>query len=386
MRILYCAIDQTVPGTKGGSTHVHAVAEGLAARGHELHVAARPGARGFPHDRSTRGEPGSVHWHAIAAPFDRPQLRLLRAAAVRGLARAVRPDVVIERYHNFGGEGLLAARHGGARTLLEVNAPVIDYPGSLKQRLDRLLLVQPFRRWRDWQCRTADRIATPTRAILPDWVPAARVHETEWGADTDRFTPDATGPLPFTRDGRIVIVFVGAFRAWHGVHHLVRAMQRLEGQGRSEFHAVLIGDGPERARAMAAAEGLRSVTFVGPLAHDALPPCLAAADIGVAPFDPRAHAPLALTFYWSPLKVFEYMAAGLPVVAPNLPRLREILGTGEAGLLYDPSAPDALAAALASLADPTRRGSLGAAARARAVRQYSWTSHCEHLEAAFAAK
>ena len=56
-----------------------------------------------------------------------------RGAGVTRVARAVEPDVVIERYHNFGGEGMLAARAVGARYVLEVNAPVVDYPGSLSR-------------------------------------------------------------------------------------------------------------------------------------------------------------------------------------------------------------------------------------------------------------
>ena len=62
-----------------------------------------------------------------------------------------------------------------------------------------------------------------------------------------------------------------------------------------------------------------------------MPACLAAADIGVAPFDVAAHAPLALGFYWSPLKIFEYMAAGLPVVAPPFRASRGSSGTGARG-------------------------------------------------------
>ena len=154
-KIVYCATDQTVPGTKGGSTHVLAVAEGLAALGHEVHVAATPGDGGFPKD--------GVHWHAIAAPLGKPALRMMRTFAIDRLIKHVRPDIIIERYHNFGGESL---RSGGWH-VLEVNAPIVDYPDSPKQRLDRALLVEPFRRWRDWQCRTADRFVVPTRAILP---------------------------------------------------------------------------------------------------------------------------------------------------------------------------------------------------------------------------
>ena len=91
----------------------------------------------------------------------RPQLRLLTTVRVRDIARQLRPDVVIERYYNFGGEGMLAARAVGALAVLEVNAPVIDYPGSAKVWLDRALVVAPMRRWREWQCAAADLIVTP---------------------------------------------------------------------------------------------------------------------------------------------------------------------------------------------------------------------------------
>ena len=101
MRILYVATDQIVPGTKGGSTHVLAVAEGLAALGHEVHVLASPGGGAPPL--------GPVHWHSFGPPLGFRQLRFLRAGAVRALATSIRPDVIIERYYNFGGEGVRAA-------------------------------------------------------------------------------------------------------------------------------------------------------------------------------------------------------------------------------------------------------------------------------------
>ena len=237
MRILYAAIDQVVPGTLGGSTHVQAVAEGLAALGHDVHVAVRAGdpirARAepaaSPGPARASAVRGSPTWHDVGTPLGSPNLRLLRRGRLRALATTLRPDVVIERYHNFGGEGLLAARAVGARTVLEVNAPVVDYPGSPKRTVDRLLVAEPMRRWRDWQCRAADLIVTTDRAILPPDTPAAKVIETEWGADTVRFHPGAIGPVPFARQpGELIAVFAGAFRAWHGVGRLVDAMATLE--------------------------------------------------------------------------------------------------------------------------------------------------------------
>jgi glycosyltransferase involved in cell wall biosynthesis len=376
MKILYAAIDQTVPAAHGGSVHVASVAEGLSALGHEIHVLASPSPSApFPK--------GGARWHALSPPLGNRRLRLLRTRAVLECARRLRPDIVMERYYNFGGEGMLAARSVGAVAVLEVNAPVVDYPGSLRRRLDRLMLIEPLRRWRDWQCRVADLIVTPSAKILPEHVHPSRVIETEWGADTNRFHPGATGPLPFTRTpGDTIAIFVGAFRAWHGAIHLVEAIRTLRRRGRRDIGAVLIGDGPELGRVRRAAAGMEGITFTGALRHEEVPASLAAADVGVAPFDLSAHAPLQWEFFWSPLKVFEYMASGLPVVAPRVERLRRIVRDGEEGLLYDAAQGDSLADALEQLCDPALRSRLGAAARARAVTHFSWRSHCLALDRA----
>ena len=376
MKILYSAIDQTVPGTKGGSTHVIAVAEGLAARGHEVTALVTPGADGLPQS--------AVRWVAMPPPLGLPQLRLLRAARIAALARGIRPDAIIERYHNFGGEAIRLARPLGAVGVLEVNAPVIDHPGSAKAIVDRALLVQPMRRWREHLCDSADVIVTPNAAVLPRSVPPARVRVLEWGADTDRFRPDASGQAPYVRlDVRTLAVFAGAFRSWHGAIHLVEAIKLLRARGRKDVGAVLIGDGPELARVRHAAERVDTILCTGALPHERMPAALAAADVGVAPFDVAAHAPLALGFYWSPLKMFEYMASGLPVVAPAVDRIPTLVGNGQEGILYaaaDRGHAEALADALLQLTDVPLRKRLGAAARERAVRDYSWAAHCRALE------
>ena len=382
MRILYSAIDQMVPGPHGGAVHVMSVAEGLAELGHDVHVLVSPGAHGvLPGGRAT--------WSALPPPFGDRRLRLLRTREVSARARALKPDVVIERYYNFGGEGILAARATGSLAVLEVNAPIVDHPGSSKALIDRLLLAQPMRRWREWQCDHAQLIVAPSLKMIPPGVPAERILKLEWGADTDRFRPRPTGArdTPFPRsDTDTVAVFSGAFRAWHGAIHLVEAIRRLHARGRRDIRAVFIGTGPELAHVRDAAAGLDGVLFTGALPHEAVPAFLAAADVGVAPFDVSRHPSLAHDFHWSPLKIFEYMASGLPVVAPRINRLAEIVEDGREGTLYDGSNIDGLAGALERFTDRTLRESMGRASRTRAVEQYSWRAHCRALDAAFSAR
>ena len=376
MRILYVAIDQTVPGTKGGSTHVEGVARGLAALGHELHVTVARGTGPF--------DPGRVIWHDVGAPLGRPHLRLLRVGAIRRLVERVRPDVVMERYHNFGGEGLLAARRAGLTTVLEVNAPVVDYQGSPKRVVDRAL-VEPMRRWRDWQCRTADLIVTP---ISEHSAGLGRPRARARGRMGHRHQTlpagrARAGALPPRRgdadcDLRRCVPRV----AWR------RHVRRRAGDTRSarpalarRAHRRRPGDGP-RARPGTTARRAPSHDCGALLPYSEMPAALAAADVGVAPFDVERHAPLRELFFWSPLKVFEYLASGLPVVAPDLPRLRALIGAGDGGVLYDPNAPTGLADALDSLVEPATRGLLSARARSRAERLYSWDAHCRTLAAA----
>jgi len=375
MRILYLAIDQRVPGTTGGPVHVAQVATGLAALGHEVHVAITPGKETLPDS--------PVHWHFIRPPLGWRQLRWMRLWRVEALARELRADVVIERYYNFGGEGVWAATRTGALAVLEVNAPIIDHPGSLKRWIDRALVFEPMRRWREWQCRHTNLFVTPSTSILPQWVEPHRVIRLEWGADTARFTPEARGDVPFQREtGDTVVIFAGAFRPWHGAIHLVRAISRLRSRGRNDITAIFVGDGPELGRVRRAAAGVEGVVFVGRLSHGRMPACLAAADIGVAPFDVEAHGPLQLDFYWSPLKVFEYMAAGLPVIVPNIERLSKLCRDGREGFTYAANDADGLANAIERLADASNRDELGRAARKRVVEEYGWDVHCRRLSEA----
>jgi starch synthase len=370
VRILYVASDQTVPGATGGSVHVLEVAQGLARRGHEVHAVVA--ARGGPARETSNG----VVWHRVTWQPRHRFFRFRAGAAVGQIADEVRPAVVMERYYNFGGEGIGAATARGLPSMLEVNSPVVDHPGSAKAALDAALLVRPLRRYRESLCRQAAALVAPIPEIVPEFA-RAKTETVTWGANVEAFTPARRRPetraalgIP---EGVVAVLFTGSFRPWHGVHVLEAAARLL--RDRADIHFLLVG-GAHAGEG----EGYRG-RRLGSRPYADMPDLVAAADIGVAPYDPARLRQLSLGFYWSPLKIFEYMASGLPTVTiPRFP-LTDIVREGQEGLHAREGDAAALAAALVRLADdPALRGRLGASARERVVEKYSWARHCEQLE------
>jgi glycosyltransferase involved in cell wall biosynthesis len=295
---------------------------------------------------------------------------------VERVAHEARPQVVMERYYNFGGEGIRAAAARGVPSLLEVNSPVVDHPGSLKATLDGLTVVRPLRRYRDSLCRRATALVSPLPAIVPEFA-RARTHTVTWGANVAAFHPgrrdEAVRRALGVPPGAVVALFSGSFRPWHGVHVLEEAARMTAGDPTLFF--LLVG-GPEAGPGRGY-HGRR----LGTVPYERMPEITAAADVGVAPYDTRRLRQLRLGFYWSPLKVFEYMASGLPTVTLALPPLDQIVREGEEGMHFREGDAADLARVLRRLAaDQALRARLGGSARARVVEKYSWARHCEQLE------
>jgi glycosyltransferase involved in cell wall biosynthesis len=131
-----------------------------------------------------------------------------------------------------------------------------------------------------------------------------------------------------------------------------------------------VGDGPERAATLREAGRLGiadAVVAPGNLPHSQAPAFTAAMDVAVVPYAARDD------FYFSPMKLFESMAAGRPTVAAAIGQIRDVVEDGRTGVLYEPGDADALAAALVGLfADPARSHAIGAAAREVVLERHTW--------------
>lgn len=173
-------------------------------------------------------------------------------------------------------------------------------------------------------------------------------------------------------DDGFVIGWAGSFRPFHALDQLVHAVAAV-GDGT----LLLVGDGPERSRIelLAADLGVRA-RFTGLVPHHDLPRMLSAMDVGVVLARPDEP------FHYSPLKVAEYLAAGLPVIAPAVPQLTDRLDGERNAAFVKPGDVEGLAAILRSLgADPDRRRRLAAGARDAAT-DWSWERQVQRVCAA----
>jgi len=171
----------------------------------------------------------------------------------------------------------------------------------------------------------------------------------------------------------VTLGFVGFVRDWHGLDAVVRAVAAWPGQPRLAL--LVVGEGPARLglEKLAAELGVAGqVRFTGLADRAAVPGLVASFDIALQP---------AAVAYASPLKVFEYMAAGRAIVAPDQPNLREVLDDGRTALLFDPADPGAMWQAVLRLAaDPALRARLGEAARAEVLRRdLTWPGNARRV-------
>jgi glycosyltransferase involved in cell wall biosynthesis len=300
--------------------------------------------------------------------------RALRRAG-RELARRLKPTFVYQRHSPFlvGGADLAAGL--GIPLILEWNGSQVwvrkNWKGEgsslLARVLDPLLLsmernVLSRASLVSAVSREASEMAfrvgaKPERTIV---VPnAVDVGEVDAALTTAESKRDNGGPL---------LGWAGSFGPWHGAEVAVRAMAKLP----ETISLRMIGTGNEWVACKRLAESLgvgTRVEMTGALGHDETMQKLAECDVLLSPHTPLRSQP----FFGSPIKIFEYMAIGKPIVVSRLGQLGELFEEGVTARMVTPGDVDELAdAVMEVLGSPDRGRALGEAARRVAEREHSW--------------
>ncbi|NOX63676.1 MAG: glycosyltransferase [Chloroflexi bacterium] len=384
MKILYVNADRGAPvqGHKGAAVHVRAMINAFARLGHHITlVAARRGPSDGPAPRARLIE--------VAPPKLRPKIGdAARAkewqaqAHAQALQQAIAPileneayDFIYERYSLWSDAGAKLARMTGAPLVLEVNSPLRREASLYRQLFDDALAARIERD----QFQAAHTIVVVSEALARYVIERGARPESVLvlpnAVDPERFHPAVRGGAVHHRYGlreRTIIGFVGRVRPWHDMDALLAAFALLYEES-DRYHLLLVGETPEMVRRKIVHLGLKdAVTLTGPIPHDLVPQYIAAMHVAVSTHKDSPD------FYFSPLKLFEYMACARPVVAAALGQQAEIIRPGENGLLYRPGDPNSLADAIREmLSDPARARDMGWRAAVDALNHHTWEKNAK---------
>ncbi|MBE7432526.1 MAG: glycosyltransferase family 4 protein [Anaerolineales bacterium] len=338
--ILYTAFD-IVPSPKGASTHILHNLRGLVNGGHSVHLIT-------PNDGLLPPEDTIEGARVTRIPQDLSDNFLARAVHFgKSVAAhlAIHPGYEIVHFRNIW-DGFQIAQNKrkiGYKTLFEVNGlPSIElkyhYPG-----MDSELLAK-IKEQEIATLHLADAIICPSNVT--------REYIASFGLDRKRVTviPNGVSPSDFSitplpsREGREpVLLYIGTLADWQGLDIVIKALPKIIESRPVKLH--IVGRGRSRQRKMLAKQirklGLEDHVIVQPaVPHHEIPELIAKADICLAPLGLNDRN---VTQGACPIKVLEYMAAGRPLLASNMPIVRELVRDDVDGLLFSPNDPEDLA-------------------------------------------
>ena len=415
MRITYLLADPGIGvfGTKGASVHVQEMVRACRQQGHQVTVycVRRGDKKGYESVPQDLADLPVVEVPVQAASgtaereieLQRTALRMVELAAAGSAEGTAPTELVYERYSLFSDAGAQLAARLGIPLIMEVNAPLVQEQlthRSLHHREEAIALTERALTGATVVSCVSEPVATWVRTAVP--AAAAQTVVTPNGVNTERIRPaEHTAPTAPT-DRPFTIGFLGTLKPWHGTETLLEAVARAQHPEKDSWRIEICGAGPqlESLRTQAADLGLAEQTvFHGAVAPVDVPGVLTGWDVATAPYPvPGQDA----DHYFSPLKVYEYLSAGLTVVASGVGELPAVLGTegdstadgsstadtgtvpgvtvGQRGVIVTPGDADALARALDLLAgDRALASRLGEAGRADVVEHHTWTSRAQDL-------
>lgn len=376
MRIAYICADPGVPvfGQKGCSIHVQEMLRALNKKGAKISLFAT---------RIGEKPPADL---ANISIYLLPKIPKTERSLREQIALTVNPDLrlelefagsfdlIYERYSLWSYSGMEYAQEKGIPSILEVNAPLIEeqvnHRGLVHRDKAECVAQRAFT-----AASTIVAVSSQIKDYLTNYVSSDKVCIIPNGVNSDRFSRSRI-PSVSIQPETFVVGFVGSLKPWHGLSILTDAFARLH-QRVPQARLLIVGDGPERKNLeadVASRELQSAVHFTGAVTPDQIPELLASMSVAVAPY------PDCADFYFSPLKVYEYMAAGLPVVTSRIGQLAELIEDGTNGLLCPPGDAEALAIALERLWDsPELCMRIGQAAHHTVMQTYTWDTIAERI-------
>ncbi len=369
-KILYTAFD-IVPSPKGASTHILHNLRGLVNADFDVHLIT-PNDGLLPTEDTIEGARVTRISQDLSQNFLARAVHFGKAVAAH---LAISPDYDVVHYRNMW-DGLALAQNKkrfGYKTLFEVNGlPSIElkyhYPG-----MDHDLLLK-IKEQEMATLHLSDSVICPSH-VTKDYIASLGVDRKLVTVIPNGVSPSDFCPSPLpNREGRVpTLLYIGTLADWQGLDVVVKALPKILERQAVRLH--IVGRGRSRQRKMLAKQirklGIENHVTVRPaVPHHEIPALIAESDICVAPLGLNDRN---VTQGACPIKVLEYMAAARPLLASNMPIVRELVREDVDALLFSPSDSEDLARqALTLLDDLELSQRLAQSASERALTKFTW--------------
>lgn len=298
---------------------------------------------------------------------------------------SINADVVYIRLSSFTFASVVAARLTGKKYVMEVNGVKRDeILVSHKKSLIRFLSIFFVSLLERFSYSPASAIVAVTHGIRDSIIRTYNIQSSKIsvisnGANVDLFKPVPGARYTLGYNQNVTLIgFVGNLYAWQGVECLLRAIPELMKHD-STIHVVIVGTGAEEVALKQTTRDLKvekHVTFTGVIEYKKIPLYINAFDVCVAPWIAERNSAIGL----SPLKLYEYLSCGKPVVASRIVGIVDILKENDVGLCVPPDDYYSIAQAVISLLNnPHRMHEMGQRGRDLVVEKYSWKVTAEKV-------
>ena len=381
LKIGYLCSDVGIPvlGFMGCSVHVREMVNALAGLGSNISVFAPSKGKGnqFPH-KIVDSKRFKKKWIGRDLRLILSNMNFYRAC--RKQFKVHKPHFIYERYGLYGWAGVKLSREFSIPLIVEINTLLTE------EEKDRLHFPGLARIFETTILKRAEAVCCPSkimRTLLTErGITKEKIIVTPNGINLEKFNSQMDGEQirnQYGLGGKVIIGFVGILKRLWGIYTILECAPQVLSK-RNDLHFMVVGEGKEfqNVERLIKENGLTDkFTLTGGISHSDIPKYIAAMHIGIAPYcykDP---------FHGSPMKIFEYMAMGKPVISSAQGQIKDIIKNGENGLLIEPDDPDGLAKAILELGrDKTKMSNMGMKARAT-VENYTWEANARKVLATY---
>ena len=292
------------------------------------------------------------------------------------------PDIIISRLDAYMFSAIIVSKLKKIPIIIELDSPVVyefsTFQSHFKKNLGLLKLLEIL------NLKYSNKIFTVTHELknffVDEGISPDKIHVISNGANIERFNPKIDKKRviqKYNLQDTLVVGFVGTFHYWHGIENLMALLTKILSLS-DNIRFLMVGSGgpmKEQLRKFIESHHLEArAILTSYIAHEEIPEYIASMDIVLAPY------PNLDFFYYSPIKIYEYMACGKPVVTTRIGQISRLIKDGFNGCLCEPDNIDDIVQKISFLINDSKlRERIGSEARKTIVSEHSWKNKAQLL-------